>query len=456
MGSKSIGRRAGGHNRGFWYRKNRGWYTTQEGATNIPLCAETGEHLTTPEQEAEAEKAYARWLLSDKPTKQGRRAGGSNKGYWYRKNRGWFTTEGQRKVPLLDKAGNHIKDPQTPDDLLKDAYARYRLGLQERMKREAAGDTALVGGICEDYLVYAKGNNRPSTFEKRGEYLFDFCHGLPAKFWDYGRGRRVQKPTAADYIHDGYGNRTVGQLIPMDVQRWLDKHPGWGKGTRRIAVQGLKRAFNYALAMGLITKNPIRGFKVGVGGKRVTFFTPEMESELCKSSFTALATAIQVCIRTGARYGSEFAKLTARHVEETPKGMLWRFSPDESKNHKPRTIYVAHDIAEIVRPLLNRYPTGPLFRNRRGQPWTNDAMRRAFLRLRDRLAEKKIKLDDDACLYTCRHTFAKRTLGGYWTGKPVTIEVLAGLMGNTRQVCWEHYAKWCDNYTEPLWEAVGR
>jgi integrase len=446
---KEVRRKSGGNNRGYWFRKNRGWYTTQ-GETQVPLRAETGEHLTDPQQKEEAEKAYARWLLSDKPAKQGRRTGGYNKGYWYRNGRGWYTTEGKCKVPLLDKVGKHLKDPQTPDEVLKDAYARYRLGIQERMKREAVGDTAPIGRICQDYLDHAKGNNRPSTFQKRGEFLFDFCHGLTAKFWDYGRGRRVPKPTAADYIHDGYGKLPVGQLIPMDVQRWLDKHSTWGAGTRRIAIQGLKRAFNYAVAMGLITKNPIRGFKVGIGGKRVTFFTPDMESELYKNSYKALATAIRVCIRTGARHGSEFAKLTARHVEETPKGMLWRFSPKESKNHKPRTIYVAPEIAEIVRPLMKRYPNGPLFRNRRGDPWTIDAMRRAFLRLRDRLAEKKIKLDEDACLYTCRHTFAKRTLGGYWSGKPVTIEVLAGLMGNTRQVCWEHYAKWCDNYTEPL------
>jgi len=45
-------------------------------------------------------------------------------------------------------------------------------------------------------------------------------------------------------------------------------------------------------------------------------------------------------------------------------------------------------------------------------------------------------------MYACRHTFAKRTLSGYYTGRPVTIEVLAGLMGNTPKVCWDHYAAW--------------
>lgn len=55
-------------------------------------------------------------------------------------------------------------------------------------------------------------------------------------------------------------------------------------------------------------------------------------------------------------------------------------------------------------------------------------LRPRFLGLR-----RKLELPADRCMYTCRHTFAKRTLAGYYTGKPVTIEVLAGLMGNTRR-----------------------
>jgi hypothetical protein len=38
------------------------------------------------------------------------------------------------------------------------------------------------------------------------------------------------------------------------------------------------------------------------------------------------------------------------------------------------------------------------------------------------------------------------------TGKPTTIEPLARLMGNTRQVRWDHHVQWCDAYNEALWE----
>ena len=73
---------------------------------------------------------------------------------------------------------------------------------------------------------------------------------------------------------------------------------------------------------------------------------------------------------------------------------------------------------------------------------------------REKLARAGIELDADACMYSCRHTFAKRTLGGYWTGQPKTIEQLAGLMGNTRKVASETYGEWCDSYQEPLWDAL--
>jgi hypothetical protein len=64
-----------------------------------------------------------------------------------------------------------------------------------------------------------------------------------------------------------------------------------------------------------------------------------------------------------------------------------------------------------------------------------------------------MRFDEDCCMYSCRHTYAKRTLQGYWSGKATNIETLAQLMGNSAQVCCEHYLQWCESYTEPLWEA---
>jgi integrase len=385
----------------------------------------------------------------------GRKSGGRNKGYWHYKGRGWFTTDSGKRVPLRGEDGTHLIDPLLPEEEVKKAYARWLLCNKEQAKRQAMGDSATVMRVVNDYLDHAKVSNRPSTYEKRGLFLFDFCFGLSSRFWDYGRGRKVPKPKPAEYIHPGYGEKQVGKIIPMDIQRWLDKHPGWGQSTRRMAIQAVRRAFNYAKAMGVIAKNPILGMHVGAGKKRITYFPTEVEEAMYHHAKRPLATAIKVCIRTGARFGSEFCRLTAKHVDDSdPKCMIWRFAAEEAKTNKPRTIYVPKEIADIVRPLMKRHPTGPLFRNTAGKPWKKDSLRGAFLRLKRKLKEKGIKLDKADCMYTCRHTFAKRMLGGYWTKKPCTIEQVAGLMGNSRQVCWDHYAQWCEQYTDPLKDAI--
>ena len=71
--------------------------------------------------------------------------------------------------------------------------------------------------------------------------------------------------------------------------------------------------------------------------------------------------------------------------------------------------------------------------------------------LKRKLAKNGIEMDEDACMYSCRHTYAKRTLQGYWTGQPTNIETLSQLTRNSRDVCW---AQWCDTYTEPLWKSA--
>ena len=74
--------------------------------------------------------------------------------------------------------------------------------------------------------------------------------------------------------------------------------------------------------------------------------------------------------------------------------------------------------------------------------------------MKNRCAKKGIEFDVDTCMYSCRHTYAKRTLQGYWTGKQTNIETLARLMGNSPQVCRDHYLQWTETYNEPLWESA--
>ena len=70
----------------------------------------------------------------------------------------------------------------------------------------------------------------------------------------------------------------------------------------------------------------------------------------------AMAMAIKVCIRTGARYFSEYAHLTKKHVKDNGDRMEWVFQPHESKNGKLRVLRITDQ--EIIRIARDQIENG--------------------------------------------------------------------------------------------------
>ncbi len=391
--------------------------------------------------------------MAVKAKKGGRRKGSSNKAGFYFLNtttrKGWYTTEGTKIVQLLDPDDCHIKDKSAVASA-REAHARYATSRQERERLGDTGPQMLVGEICRQYLATIKTTN---TLRKRKAFLFDFITGLPARFANNG-----QEPKPTDRIHKGYGNMTAAQIIVKDIHDWCTAHDGWNDGGgKRSGIQAVKRAFRWAKEMGLIKTNPLDGLKNKASNRRVTFITDEQEKALLSLARQEVALAIKVCIRTGARYGCEFCALEARHIVETDRGQMWVFPVTEAKTRKKeRTILVPDEIAAIVRQQMKHHG-GWVFRRADGKPWNVENLKECFARVREAAKRKGTKFDDEVSMYSCRHTYAKRTLGGYWTGGVcASIEQLAGLMGNSRQVAWDTYGQWCGAYKEPLWAALGK
>jgi integrase len=365
--------------------------------------------------------------------------------------------------PLRYDDGQPIKEKTADERDLKDAYARWRLDAdkQARPDKNTATNTATVLEVCQAYLADLKVNGAAKTHHDRADTLFDFCFGIPPQFRT--KGDKPQQPLtparreaiAELRIHDGYGNSRVLGLLPLDITHWLNVHKTWSPSGRRVRIQAVKRAFNFAVEQGMIPHNPIRGFKVPRSKGRVTQISPEQEQAICKYANPALTLAIRICIRTGARFGTEFVPLTRKHVVDHGDRMEWQFAAAEIKTRKKRVIRITDpEIIEIVRRQIKLHPNDRLFRDHHDNPWDKRNLSQRFRFLKKRLAKKGIELDDDCCMYSCRHTFAKRTLQGYWTGKPTNIETLAKLMGNSPQVCREHYLQWSDIDNEHLWDAI--
>lgn len=390
-----------------------------------------------------------------KNTKVGRPKGSRNRGYFYRKGRGWFAKVGSLFVPLTDECGERLRSNRTPASEVQSAYRRW-LSQRDASQRERLQpeETCLsVLEVCTAYLAKVKADGATKTHTDRADTLFDFCFGLPPEFRQKEGKATVRKATTGDKIHDGYGGLPVAELKPIHLDEWIAAHPTW-RGGRRSRIQAIKRALNYGVEAGLLSKNPIRGYRTPRSVGRVTYITPEQEEACYRHASHALSLAIKVCIRTGARPGCEFAALTAAHVKDLGDRMEWVLQAHEAKTKRLRVIRVKDpEVLEITRRQIAACPTGPIFRCTDGKAWTRQNLSQRFRFLKYRLAKLGVEFDRDSCIYSCRHTYAKRTLQGYWTGKATNIETLARLMGNSPQVCRDHYLQWCESYNEPLWDA---
>jgi hypothetical protein len=388
--------------------------------------------------------------------KQGRPQGSRAKGYFYRSRRGWYRKDRGRFVPLWHEDGDHIKDPKCDELLVKEAHARFLLSKQPKPLKPCS---VSVLEACQAYLENAKATGAEKTHFDRANTLFDFCFGLPPEFRskDGTRIRRLspekRREMAKRRIHKGYGQRLVSEIRRLDLDRWLNAHKTWTIGGRRSRIQAVKRALNYAVESGLTTGNPIRGYRTPKATHRVTYINPEQKKALTDHASPALATAIRVCIRTGARPGAEFCRLTRGHVNDLGDRMEWKFAWSESKTGKLRVIRITDpETIEITRKQMAKHRTGPVVRSSSGQPWVPSNLSQRFRFLNYKLQKRHVEFHDDCRIYSCRHTYAKRTLESYWTGKPCNIETLARLMGNSPQVCRDHYLQWSLVDNEFLWE----
>ncbi len=381
--------------------------------------------------------------------RKGRRQGSRNKGYFFRAGRGWFCKDASGSfVALVNEAGERLRDPGDKE-AADDAFTLWKsLAKQKPAANGEPVDTIKVWEVCERYLRSTNGR----TLEMRSRILFDFCTGLPPRFM--GKDGKPKRATKADKIHEGYGQLTISELKKHHIQDWIAAHSDWS-GSIRTQIQAVKRALNAAVESELISRNPIKGFKTPKPNARATYLTPAQEQAIYKQARPSFALAVKVLIATGARPGIEFAVLTARHVQDFGDKMTWTFQPEECKTNVLRTIFISDpEIVAIVRQQMKQNPRGPIFRASNGKPWSIRNLSERFRTIKKRLAKDGTKLDDDACIYATRHTRAKRLLEGTATGRPVSIQTVATMLGNSVEVCQKHYGNWDKAATEHIWAAL--
>ena len=352
----------------------------------------------------------------------------------------WYYTEPgtKKRIPLFDDKGERIRG-QDNKEVARLALARIQVADELNPPTQVAPtEKWTVAKVCDVYLADLHRSANPEWAKQVERWLNDLC---------------------------GYcGALHVNEFKKKHLRTWLQRHTTWNHNSQRNVIASIKAAFNFCCKFDDLEANPIAGYEKPTATPRVTSFTPDEEQALYEAADDEFGLFIKACILTGARPYSELAKITADHVVEIPQGMYYLLKARDAdgksghktgkKTGKDRRIMLCEEMETITRTLMESAPAGSgltLFRSTRGRAWKRCNCVQRFLELK-----KKLGLAKDKCLYTARHTFAKRTLSGYYTGKPVTIEVLAGLMGNTPAVAWRHYAQWADEYNDPLWEALGK
>jgi integrase len=356
--------------------------------------------------------------------------------HWKQTDCWYFTPPGtKRRVRLLDERNRPIRG--------KDKRAEAELALARRKADNRWRPTVepsrvgewIVAEVCSKYIEFFQSGVRNGSLsaghrDSVVRYLNAFCSFA--------------------------GALPVSQLKRGHVKAWVEKHDTWALATRRNVIAIVLAAFNHAQAMHDVP-NPVRGLKKPPPQPRLHSLSDADEASMLAATDVCFRNFLFAAIRTGLRPFCELARLTADHVEETPRGMMWRVY--SSKTKKTRKIPIRPEVAELTRRLIVKAPRGSgirLFVNTQGNAWKPGTGRARFSRIRVKLTWNNDPIRRRFSCYSCRHTFAHRMLSGYWNaGAGCSIEVLAELIGDTPKVAFDHYGReWGQHYQEPLWAAV--
>jgi integrase len=230
------------------------------------------------------------------------------------------------------------------------------------------------------------------------------------KEFEQSAAERVKPGTLTAYrcilkqFAEQFGSRFPGDLTACQVYEWVDRRK-WSAATRRYALVVVGTVYSWAEQSGRITTNPLRGMKKPPARSRgaEVLIGPEQHEAILSVASPEFRDFLQAVQATGARPG-EVARVEAKDV--LWEAGCWVLTEHKtSRTGRVRTIYLPESILTLCRTLANKYPTGPLFRNTRGEPWRKTGWKQAMAR-----AQRKLGLTRRPLTSGYRHSFATDAL----------------------------------------------
>ena len=280
-----------------------------------------------------------------------------SKPYLRKQTKSWYCSIGGKQIPLG-------KDRET-------AFEKFHALMADRTR--VRGEVNTLYDLSQAYLDWCLAKRKPATYERHRDFLKRFIGKV---------GKRLRP----------------AQLRSRQVTEWAEGL-GVGPSTQNDAIGIVQRMLNWAVEQEHLDRNPIQGIRKPKRRRRDVFYTPQQWALIREQANGPLVELLDFLHVTGCR-PIEARTIEARHVH----GDLVIFPAAESKGEaEPRVIYLTPEARSILQPLIDERPTGPLFRNSRGAPWTKDAVR-------CRLRKISKKVGFRVIAYGARHSFATNAL----------------------------------------------
>ncbi len=325
------------------------------------------------------------------------------KPFFRKQTQSWYCSIGGRQIPLGKE---------------REAAEKQFHKLMTDRESVSAEITTLYD-LSQRYLDWVQGNRKKGTYDNNCLYLKSFIDSV---------GKRLR----------------VGRLKRHHITRWTGQNAHWSDTATNDAIAIVQRMLNWAVEEGYLQHTPLPKVRKPRRQRRDIVYTADQWQQIKDAARGPLVDLLDFLYLTGCR-PKEARTVEKRHVHDD----LIIFPADESKGETdPRVIFLSPDAKAIIDRLAKKHPTGTLFRNSRGAPWTKDAIKCRLNRMSEKLKFRVIA-------YGARHSYATNALVS-GNVDPVSLSHLMGHK-DTAMVSrvYSHLAKNPDFLREQARKAVG-
>ena len=285
-------------------------------------------------------------------------------------------TRGRKPKPYYRKAskkwvctihGQRITLGDSKDEAEKKFHKLMANGVQ-------AEELKTVRDACSMYETWLSSNRSASTYDTQMRRIHSFANFIPRSL-------------------------RIFELKPIHVSQWVDAQEGWGPTTINDAMSYVQRVFNWAIEQGMLDRSPIPKLVKPRENRREDFYSEEQFKQILEKTDDNFGDFLRFLWSTGAR-PKESREISASHIND---GVAIFKSVDSKGHEHQRLLVITDEVSSIISKRIKDNPTGPLFLNSRGVPWTKDAVVQRCVRISEKVGFRVIA-------YAHRHSYATNAL----------------------------------------------